>query len=199
MIAFAKHIGSGLAALAGLVWLAATPAQAHSFRMALLLPLTGADAAAGRQAVDGFLLATRERDGHPDETSDGHLGGLDVYVMVIDANRPEGGVLGAIGEQRIEFLAGIFSPALSAEIVRRYGDDGPFLIAFDPLPTANPTTMDGEPFAAAFAREQGQAPGPRAIQAYVAARLIARAVRATGGDFSKREKLRKTLAGALRR
>ncbi len=108
MIAFAKHIGAGLAALAGLVWLAATPALAHSFRMALLLPLTGADAAVGRQAVKGFLLATRERDGHPDETSDGHLGGLDVYVLVIDTNRPEGAVLAAIGENQIEFLTGIF-------------------------------------------------------------------------------------------
>lgn len=195
----ANDIGLALVALAATVWLTTTPAQAHSFRMGLLVPVTGPDAETGREAVEGFLLATRERDGHPDETSDGHLGGLDVYVLVIDTNRPESAVLAAIGEQRIEFLAGIFSPALSAEIGRRYGDDGPFLIAFEPLPTANPTTMDGEPFAAAFARERGQAPGPRAIQAYAAARLIARAVRATEGDFSKREELRKTLAGALRR
>ncbi len=85
------------------------------------------------------------------------------------------------------------------EIGRRYGDDGPFLIDFDRMPTTNPTTMDGDPFAAAFARARGQAPGPLANRAYAAARLIARAVRAVEGDFSKREELRKTLAGALRR
>ena len=30
------------------------------------------------------MLATAERDGHPGQESDGHLGGLDVYVTVID-------------------------------------------------------------------------------------------------------------------
>lgn len=33
-------------------------------------------------AVRGVLLAADERDAHPDETSDGHLGGVDVQIIL---------------------------------------------------------------------------------------------------------------------
>ena len=65
--------------------LAANPALAHSFNVTLVIPLSGDAAVRGRQFRQGFMLATAERDSHPDQESDGHLGGLDVYVHVIDA------------------------------------------------------------------------------------------------------------------
>jgi len=40
-------------------------AAAHSFRVGLLLPLIGPSAGAGKQILDGFMLATKERDAHP--------------------------------------------------------------------------------------------------------------------------------------
>ena len=53
-----------------------SPIFAHSFNVAILLQDT--------QFLNGFMLAASERDGHPDETADGHLGGLDVFVSVLD-------------------------------------------------------------------------------------------------------------------
>ncbi len=50
-------------------------AQAHAFNVLIFgndLAKTG--------AYSGFRLATRERDSHAGEESDGHLGGLDVYI-----------------------------------------------------------------------------------------------------------------------
>ncbi len=51
-------------------------ASAHSFNVLLI----GEDVMEGG-AYDGFRLATRERDGHAAEESDGHLGGLDSYIF----------------------------------------------------------------------------------------------------------------------
>ena len=50
-------IGATLLAISGL-------AQAHSFNVLLLLPLSGPDAAAGEQRREGFTLATTARDSH---------------------------------------------------------------------------------------------------------------------------------------
>jgi len=55
-------------------------AQAHRFNAALFIPMSDQ----GRQFRDGFMLGTTMRDAHPDQESDGHLGGLDVYVSVFD-------------------------------------------------------------------------------------------------------------------
>ncbi len=53
---------------------------AHSFTAALLV--VGQDREASlAEARRGFLLAADERDGHANETSDGHLGGVDVQVL----------------------------------------------------------------------------------------------------------------------
>ena len=55
-------------------------ASAHSSTAALLV--VGEDREASlAEAVRGFLLAADERDGHANETSDGHLGGVDVHVL----------------------------------------------------------------------------------------------------------------------
>ena len=60
--------------------LLAQSAQAHEF--VVTIRAVGADRdLVLADALRGFLLATKERDGHPDETSNGHLGGLDVYII----------------------------------------------------------------------------------------------------------------------
>jgi hypothetical protein len=60
-------------------------AQAHEFVVAIRAVEAGRDLIL-TDAVRGFLLATTERDAHPDETSNGHLGGLDVYIIPQTAN-----------------------------------------------------------------------------------------------------------------
>ncbi len=105
-----------LAAAAILAALPAAPAGAHRFNVGLLVPLSGPSAFAGRQMRDGFLLATRERDGHPDEESDGHLGGLDVYLLAVDhGGDPARAVAGAaalLARGDVDFVVGGVTPGV---------------------------------------------------------------------------------------
>ena len=62
-------------------------APAHEFSLGV--HASGEDARARVvSAVRGALLAADERDGHPDETSDGHLGGVDVHIVPLPEGRP---------------------------------------------------------------------------------------------------------------
>ena len=70
-----KRITGGL-----ILWaLLGTAAFGHSFDVAFVVP-----AGAHVQAMQAFLLASGERDGHAFEESDGHLGSLDVYISVVE-------------------------------------------------------------------------------------------------------------------
>ena len=69
-----------------LVLLSLGPASAHEFSLGIY--------ASGDQAIEklisavrGVLIAADERDGHPEETSDGHLGGVDVHILPFHGNR----------------------------------------------------------------------------------------------------------------
>jgi hypothetical protein len=115
----ALFIGSVLAMGCG-------PARAHSFNLGFVTTLTGPHASRGKQALDGFLLATGERDAHPGEESDGHLGGLDVYVFRIDSNLGAEAVRRRLREllrgQRLMFVTGVYEPGVMEavdEAVRR--------------------------------------------------------------------------------
>ena len=69
-----------------------TTASAHEFTAGL--HVAGPDANSRLpEIVAGFLLAADERDGHPGETSDGHLGGVDVQVLLL----PRGSGVGILG------------------------------------------------------------------------------------------------------
>ena len=127
-----------LTALVSAIGLPAKPVSAHSFKVALVVSLSGPMAGPGRHARDGFMLATTERDGHPDQRSDGHLGGLDVYVTLIDpAHRPasasaaigrliaKGGIDFVIAGGNPEILEAIHPLVTGAEI---------FLIGASPAP-----------------------------------------------------------------
>lgn len=57
-----------------------TTSGAHEFTAGLHVTGVGSETRAA-EIVAGFLLAADERDGHEGETSDGHLGGVDVQVL----------------------------------------------------------------------------------------------------------------------
>jgi len=182
--------------------------RAHSFDVGFMAPLSGPDARRGQQALDGFLLATRERDGHAFEESDGHLGGLDSHVIRIDSSRGAEAVRGQLDElfdgDGIVFLTGVSLPeTLAAAGVMPENNQS---ILVDPVGSAvyrsaasapeSLVTMDEVPFSAAFREAYGYEPDIYAIGGYVAARIIAAAVSVAEGRFSQRDVLHRALARA---
>lgn len=186
------------ALLAAGLWLAAGPAAAHAFKVGFLVPAPNAEADHGRDALDAFRLAARERDGHPGETADGHLGGLDVYLLPvqirpIDADPGAAAALARVEAlatvERVEFVTGLLPHDLIAPLGRRLAGTATVLIVPDPLPARDAVTMDGVLFYTAFSEATGRAPGPAAYTGYALARLLDRAVRALDGDFTDRAAL----------
>ena len=156
-------------ALLALIAFTANPALAHSFNVALMVP--GPDR--GRQILEGFRLATAERDSHPDQESDGHLGGLDVYVTVIDE---QGDGLAALGT--IDIVAAF----VAESTIRRLLDEENTAVL---LPGQTPFAEPGLPavaaFISAYEKKYGRKPTSQAARGYHAARRIDVAVRAQGG------------------
>lgn len=173
-----KTVMTLLAGAIGLLF--SNAALAHSFDTVFVVPVSGPQAAAGKQAQDGFIFAARERDGHPDETADGHLGGLDVFLRVVDS-------------------AADAVTAKAAELAGRAADDTPWIVApadllaiirsrvraaeFVPIDLSGSAppdtrTMDGRPFGTAFENAFGYAPTQAVLAGYGAARQIDKAVRA---------------------
>ena len=185
-------------AIASPATIASTDALAHSFKVGLIAPIAGADSDVGGQARDGFRLATKERDGHSNEESDGHLGGLDVYILAIDANQGAGAVLREIGRlterEQVDIVVSLAPPELNQDLRRQLAGTNAVLIEASETVSLNATTMDGEPFASAFEGLFGQTPAGPAYQGYGAARLIDRVVRAIEGDFSNPDKVRSAIA-----
>jgi ABC-type branched-subunit amino acid transport system substrate-binding protein len=194
----ALFIGSVLAMGCG-------PARAHSFNLGFVTTLTGPHASRGKQALDGFLLATGERDAHPGEESDGHLGGLDVYVFRIDSNLGAEAVRRRLREllrgQRLMFVTGVYEPGVMEavdEAVR--GTEALFV---DPTDSAmfrasggdskKLSTMTQKEFSASFRHKYGYEPGASAARGYIAARLIAATVRALEGSPLERDALQTAL------
>lgn len=144
----------------------AAGALAHSFNVTMLVP-EGARA----QALAAFLIASAERDGHADEESDGHLGGLDVYISMVEAGRA-GGMADSAPDIVVDLRGGA-APM-----------DG---VWFLPLPEisarAEAEFLSG--FEGRFRATEGVAPGELARRVYVAARLIDIAVRAQEGVGDK--------------
>ncbi len=144
------------------------------------------------------MFAARERDGHPDEESDGHLGGLDVYILRVDTGGGKDAVLAALdrlaAESDIRFITGIAPAPVRQAIRERYAGPLP-AVAFGAAPP-QATTMDGAPFAPAFAARFGYEPTAAALQAYAGARFIDRVVRRLGDNFDDAAALRAALAQA---
>jgi ABC-type branched-subunit amino acid transport system substrate-binding protein len=183
-------------------------AHAHEFKVGFLSPLSGPETLRGRDALNGFLLATRERDGHPFEESDGHLGGLDSYVIIIDTGRSVENVSrqldDLLADEDIVFLVVVSVPETFAAASVRLGEAQTILV--EPADTAvyiaaistpgSLVTMDGTSYSTAFRDAHGHEPGTYAIRGYVAARLIDAAVSAVEGQVAQRDALRRALEQA---
>ena len=151
-------------ALLTLATLSAGTARAHEFRIVLLVP-----PAAQGAARNAFLLASSERDSHPDETSDGHLGGVDSQLEIVapGARLPPTDVAVMAGRSR--------PPALPEPV---------WLVLPDLVSQAARTRILGagpDGFKARFQARYGTEPGPGATRIYIAARLVDIAVRAHDG------------------
>jgi hypothetical protein len=147
--------------------LATSPALAHSFNVALVQPVSSVEAEQFRM---GFMLATTWRDSHPDETSDGHLGGLDSYVSVVDAP-------GAVADGT-DIVVVPASQAVDGElsaVVLRPGQS--------PFADAEQTGVAN--FVAAYRSAYGDAPTAEAAQGFNAGQRIDVAVRAQGSTSDK--------------
>ena len=168
-------------------------ARAHSFNVGFVAPFSGARALDGKHALDGFLLATAEQDGHAAQTSDGHLGGLDSNVLTVDSGEGIAAVQKRLGElvqgKELLFVTGILASEWRAAVAAALARTR--VIIVDPTESTTlrsaagasgrVTMMDGRAFPEVFRKAYGYQPGEYAIRGYIAARIIAAAVRAEGG------------------
>jgi len=165
-------------ALALAVTLPAAAVQAHSFSLAVL---AGGEHAAAQldSAVKGILLATQERDGHANETSDGHLGGLDVYIVPLPAFAAET-IQGLKGVSQASIdVAILLDP--EAELEQAMAGLDPQTVIMRPG-TINPEpTEASKMFAMRYQTAYGTVPDQSAVAGYNAARRVDLAVRPLGG------------------
>jgi hypothetical protein len=200
-----RTILAAMAAAAAIV-LAIGPANAHSFNVALLIGQSGPVAGEGGQIRDGFLLATRERDAHPDEESDGHLGGLDVYLFLLDGADDSLASVGALLAQKTIDILAVLAPDVPIETVRPLAaGSGAILLAPGkmafPASTAAGVAIEApavRAFVTAFKAEFGYLPSQSAARGYNAAKRIDTAARAQGGVADRaalRQALRQSESG----
>jgi len=156
---------SAAAALIAAIF-AASPALAHEFSVTFVVP-PGAE----QSATQAFLLASAERDAHANETSEGHLGGVDsqFQIVTMGADLPASDVVVALGSAELPLL-----------------ENAPNVWQFQvtELGTAASEAFlepDESGFAARYEALHLQAPDQIATLAYVAARMIDLAVRAQDG------------------
>lgn len=168
-------------------------AFAHEFTAAIIGGNPVSDTLV-EETVRGFIVATDERDGHPDETSDGHLGGLDVQIRVL----PE------TAADSIDQLVG--TPTDPAEIAILLGPErpatervervvGPDTILIRPGRLPSRRIRDSSDFGERFRDLFGRLPTDAAAQGYNAARRIDAALRPHAG-FSERAALEAALAAS---
>lgn len=173
-------------------------AFAHSFQLGVIVPAPESGNASRQAALDGLRLATRERDGHPDETSDGHLGGLDSHLRPLDAGAPADlpRLRRQVGEMRLDIVTAAVPardiPALAAALE---GTSAAFCPpAAGPVPPDELDGAEAEAFVAAFVAEFGYRPPAEAARGYNAGRAVDSAVR-TLGDVSDRAALSRLCSG----
>ncbi len=156
-------------------------ANAHEFTVLIATPNSGPDAGLGLTTYHGFIIAAGERDSHPDETADGHLGGLDVNVHRFDSAAE-----GAAEALRVRLEEGdvdvfvTISAGAIAEDLREVADAAGVVtfasadLPFDGSPSEAASALE---FAEAFEEHFDVAPDRDAAQGYQAARRIDDAVR----------------------
>lgn len=163
------------------VWMALSGnALAHSFTGALIVAGDNREASLA-EAVRGFLLAADERDGHANETSDGHLGGVDVHVLPLprDAAALVEGLIGKPTEPGDVVVVLGTEPAAS-EAVRKYQSNSTVLLQVV-LPVGWDSDVGTDSFVARYRLAYGTAPGLMAATGYHAARRLDVAIRPLDG------------------
>jgi hypothetical protein len=183
--------------------LLAQSAQAHEFVVAIRTIGTERDLILA-DALRGFLLATKERDGHSDETSNGHLGGLDVYIIPQTAEVVvQFPILKQAPSDRPDIIV-VIGPSDAADAaLEKAGKESP---AMRPgaLHRANlwsdTAPSDSAGFAARYNSAYQQPASKWAADGYNAARRIDDAVRLWGGvdDRAALERALATTAGGFR-
>lgn len=149
-------------------------AHAHGFSLAVV---AGGESATAQldSAVKGILLAKQERDGHANETSDGHLGGLDVIVVPLPtyaAETIQG--LKRVSQTTID-IAVLIGPEVGTDQEAAQLD--PQTVTIRPGRINTNLTEAGKLFATRFQTAYGTAPDQSAAEGYNAARRIDLAVR----------------------
>jgi hypothetical protein len=152
-----------------------TTASAHEFTAGLHVAGPGSGIRLA-EIVAGFLLAADERDGHEGETSDGHLGGVDVQVLLL----PRGSGIGIPG------LYG--NPSETPDVVILFGAaslpamnvaPGTPVVEAGKLPLGQDWRQSD--FAARFLAAYGNPPTRDAAQGYNEARRLDLAIRPLDG------------------
>ena len=169
------------AGLALLFWAGLPSAvQAHDFTAALLV--LGEDRELRlAEAVRGFLLAADERDGHDAETSDGHLGGVDVHVLPLPraaAGLVEG--LSGAPDDPPDIVV-VIASAPDADTAGEVDPDASLVISPGVLPAGWEADTTAEGFAARYRKAFGTVPGEAAALGYHAARRLDAAIRPLDG------------------
>lgn len=167
--------------LAVAVWMALSAnALAHSFTAALIVVGDSREASLA-EAVRGFLLAADEQDGHANETSDGHLGGVDVHVLPLprDSARLVEGLIGKPTEPADVVVVFGAEPAAN-EAARKYQSNS--IVLLQAVLTEGWDSDEGTgSFVARYRRAFGTAPGLMAATGYHAARRLDVAIRPLDG------------------
>ena len=182
---------------------------AHSFDVAVVARYSGPRAAEGASLWNGMRVATREADGHPQETSDGHLGGVDAQLVRVDLAAgaamvagqlkrfidSQGVVIAVIGPGA-EVMREAWPAELASVVVLADPADGVhWRGAFAAPPIGSD---DGERFVTSYREDYGQIPDAVALGGYAAARLIDQAVRSLDGRFDDLGAVRESFAAAGR-
>lgn len=177
---------AALMLLGALSFVAFAPSAAIAHEFVVSLRAVGAEREVILQdALRGFLLATAERDAHANEESNGHLGGLDVYIIPqpesIAARFPDLKTAPG-GPPDIVAVIGA-SPDVTAEVAA-IRDEGPILqpgLLHDANGWTVADALDPDSFAARYIANYGQPASQWAARGYNAARRIDAAVRPLGG------------------
>lgn len=192
----------GLVFSAALMMAGVAPALAHSFELAFVVQAADRSADGRHPAYDGFRFATKERDAHADEEADGHLGGLDVYIRVLDVADDgaalESDLAALVQRYDIKLVTALADPALEATVKDMAQGMGAVYVPGPVGEIVAAETMDGAPFATAFTADYGYTPTQVALRGYDVARVVDRLIRRLGEDLDDRALVEQTLQDLLK-
>lgn len=158
---------------------------AHSFNTTLIVAGSDLNSRQNRAIRNGFMLATEENDGHADQESDGHLGGLDVYVTVVTEQSGTDKIGSTLA--RTDILVFFASSATRPLIDRTLKAGDAVLLLPGQSPFAAKDELAVAAFITAYNSRYGTEPGDAAARGYNAARRIDAAVRAQSGADDRGE------------